>query len=827
MNDAELHARASELFVALRSRSPSQREEGLAEASREDPRLRAEVESLLEHDVLDATFSSRRSSHLREALSGERIGPYRIVRRIGRGSSGHVFLAEQSEPIQRRVAIKIVPEAALDPALAARFEVERRALETAEHPNIARILDAGRTDAGLPYLVMEYVEGEPLTAFCDRAGLPLEERLRLLLDVADAVQHAHQKGVVHRDLKPANVLVARVGERSIPVVLDFGIAKPVSGQLAEETPATSGLPIGTPSYMAPEQTGLGPVDTRADVYALGALAYELVCGRPPIDASGGSDDPLEVLQRIRTEIPRPASRVRQAAGYPSFGDRAPASLLSDLDALLAKALAKEPARRYPTAAAFAEDLRRAVRREPIEARAPTVGYRAARFVQRNRLLVAAGSLAAAALLVGVAGLSTGILRANRERAEAVLQSESQREINRFLKDDLLAQATPDRGGKDTKVLDLLHRASRTIDERFPTQPLVAASVHQTLGDAYAELGELDDAERHIERALDLRRLHAGANATDTVRSEISQASLLARRERFEAAESALRAVVVRARIVLGPDDRDLYAALNNLGVTLESLGRADDAVAVLEEALAGRRRILDPSDRDILETESNLALALDARGETERSLELLVAAYERAAAMQDSPKFSLLALANNVAATLQDLGREREAAPYLRRASDLAAEVLGPENPETLTIEANLASLQAKLGDPAGAITTYRHVLAARTAALGPEAPDSLLARHGYWEAVRQDCRPGEAAEGFADLASDVDRWLGPDHLLSAQTEASLARALFECGRRAEAIEPAELAAAKLEIALGKDHFRTRGARALLDRIRTGVPQAE
>jgi non-specific serine/threonine protein kinase/serine/threonine-protein kinase len=826
VNDAELHARASELFVALRARAPAGLEKGLAEAAREDPRLRAEIESLLAHDVRDATFDEGRPVGSPAADPGERIGPYRVVRRIGRGSSGHVFLAEQEEPIQRRVAIKVVPEAALDPALAARFEVERRALETAEHPNIARILDAGCTDGGLPYLVMEYVEGEPITAFCDRARLAIEGRLRLLLDVADAVQHAHQKGVVHRDLKPANVLVAKVGDRSIPVVLDFGIAKPVGGRLAEETPATSGLPIGTPSYMAPEQTGIGPVDTRADVYALGALAYELVSGRPPIDVSRGTGDPIEALQRIRTEVPRRVGQALRAGGSRS-GALPRRSLIDDLDALLARALEKEPARRYATVASFAEDLRRALRREPIEARAPTLSYRAARFVQRNRLLVAAGALVAAALLVGVAGLALGIRRARLERAEAVLQSESQRAINRFLTDDLLSQATPDRGGKDTKVLDLLHRASRTIGERFPTQPLVAASVHQTLGDAYAELGEFDDAERHIDRALELRRANAGANAPDTVRSEISRASLLARRERFDEAETALRPVVVRARIVLGPDDRDLYAALNNLGVTLESLGRADDAVHVLEEALAGRKRILDPSDRDILETESNLALALDARGETERSLALLIAAYERAAAMQDPPRFSLLALANNVAATLQDLGRDREAAPYLRRASDLAAEVLGPENPETLTIEANLASLQAKLGDPAAAVATYRQILAARTATLGPAAPDTLLARHGYWEAVREDCRPDEAAVGFAELASDVDRFLGADHLLSAQTEASLARALYESGRGAEALEPAELAAAKLEIALGPDHFRTRGARALVDRIRKGAPAAE
>ncbi|HEV8112405.1 MAG TPA: serine/threonine-protein kinase [Planctomycetota bacterium] len=813
MTDPDLHARASALFVALRDLSVGDRRKALRAAADEDPLLASEVESLLVHDVADGRdvadveWSADRL---------DRIGPYEILERIGRGSSGQVFLAEQHEPIHRRVAIKIVPEAALSAELAARFEVERRAMERTEHPNIARILDAGRTDGGLPYLVMEYVQGPPITTYCDQKGLSLLDRIRLVLDVADAVQHAHQCGVIHRDLKPGNILVASIQDRAIPCVLDFGIAKPVAGTFHADTPPTLGVPMGTPAYMAPEQTGLVGVDTRADVYALGAVLYELACGRPPVDASG---DPLEVLRRIRDAVPAPASRVRANA--------APASVLADLDAILAKALEKSRERRYATAAAFADDLRRLLRREPIEARAPTIGYRTARFVQRNRALVAAGALVAAACVLGILGLSIGLVQANRERAEALRQNESQREINRFLTEDLLAQASPDRAGADVTVLDLLHRASDTIDARFPTRPLVAASVHQALGEAFAELGSLEDAERHIDRALELRRASAGPDDPDTLRSEIARSSLIARAERFDEAEPALRECVARARTILGTDDRDLYTALNDLGVTLEGRGKPGDAVPVLEEALAGRKRVLGTVDRDVLTTQSNLALALDATGDVQRSLAMLLEALRTAEALPDPPRFTVLGLNNNVAATYQDLGREREAAPYLLKAGAMAADALGPDHPATLTIQANLASLEAKLGDPARAIELFEHVVAARTASIGAGATDTLIARHGYLEAVRAQCRYDEAAAGFAELLADVERELGEDDPLAAQTSLSLAKARFDAGRVAEALAPAEWAAFRLESLYGGDHFRASAARDLVARIRSGTPAGD
>ncbi|MCC6407702.1 MAG: serine/threonine protein kinase, partial [Planctomycetes bacterium] len=679
MSDAELHGRASELFLRLRQLPQAERSAALAAATSGDARLASEVASLLAHDLDFPLAPAARSFDYAAALPTT-IGPYRVLSRIGQGGSGQVFLAEQDSPIQRRVAIKVVPQAAANAELAARFEIEQRALESTDHPNITRVLDAGRTAEGLPYLVLNFVEGEPITDHCVRLGLSLERRVRLMLDVADAIQHAHQRGVIHRDIKPANVLVAELDGRSVPQVLDFGIAKPVSGAIAAESPPTLGLPMGTPAYMAPEQTWLGTVDTRADIYGLGALLYELATGRPPLAATG---DPVADLTRIRDVVPPLASRTRAANDPRAAPGPAPRALVADLDVVLGKALEKDPDRRYASVGALIDDLKRLLACEPIAARPPSTRYRAARFVERNRVLVGAALVAVAAVGLGVIGLVVGMLEARRQRAEALDQGDAQREINRFLTDDLLAAASPDREGEGATMRQVLDRASRHVDARFPGRPLIAAAVHHALGEAYAELGAFDDAERHLARAVELRRAHAGAQSADTLRSEIAAASLLARRERPREAEAALVPLIERARTELGPDDPVLYTALNDLGIALETIDQNDRAIVVLEEALAGRRRLLGPDDFLVATTLNNLAQAHDLKGDSEGSLERLREALRIVESSPEPARLTLLGLCNNIGATLQDLERNADAEPYLRRAATIAADVLGPDHEGT------------------------------------------------------------------------------------------------------------------------------------------------
>lgn len=833
MSDAELHRRASAMFLRLRTLPETERRAIIDRDLADDAPLRAEVLALLEHDLPDELMADN-GEHACEAMQSaptfdggasvlelpawfgqlpERIGPYRVLGRLGHGGSGHVFLGEQDQPIRRKVAIKVVPQAAVNPELAARFDVERRALECTEHPNIARVLDAGHTAEGLPYLVMDYVAGEVLTDYCRRHGLSLVERIELVLEIADALQHAHQRGVVHRDIKPANVLVVEVDGRPTPRVLDFGIAKPVSSALKAESPVTAGLPIGTPSYMAPEQTGTHPVDIRADVYALGAVLYELVAGRPPLELSG---DSLTMLRRIREEVPPPASRARRGE---SSRESARAGFVHDLDCILARALEKSPDRRYATMSAFADDLRRLLRLEPIEARRPTWRYRAARFAQRNRALVASAAAIVLFASLGIVGLTVGLVQAHQHRLEAIRQGEAQREINRFLTDDLLGSAMPDELGSEVSARDLLDRASARIDHRFDGRPRIAAILHETVAAAYAELGLYDEGEKHIERALWLWRDTVGSNAPETVRAEIGVGSLLVRRQQNDEAEAALTAAIDRARVILGPEDPKLYTALNDLGVVYITVGRADEAVAVLREALMGRTRLLGPLHRDVLISTGNLAYAYDESGDTERALRMMKECLRIAEALPETPQMTLLTLHNNLGATYLDLQDHDAAAPYLSRAVELAEQVLGNAHPSTLTIRGNLAGLQAKIGDPESAAATYLDIANKRAEAFGPDAADTLTARYGYCNALRLMRRFEEAGEAFEQLHRDITRALGPEHWLAAQTEASLARCLLDSGRTDEALPLARNAEAALARVFGMDHHRTRSATEIITEI--------
>lgn len=807
MSERDLHERASEVFLAVRGLAEPERGRRLDEMTRGDPALRAEAASLLVHDVEGADEPP-------EPPAPSTIGAYRVVSRLGRGGGGYVLLGEQSEPVRRRVAIKVAPYATVDPDAAARFEFERRALEQTEHPNIARILDAGRTPEGLPYIVMEYVEGEPITAYCERRALGVRDRIGLMLDVAGAAQHAHQRGVIHRDLKPGNILVSDASGKPSVRVLDFGIAKAIVTHARAEIAPTAGLPIGTPDYMAPEQTGGRAVDIRADVYALGAVLYELIAGRTPVETGA---DPWEAMRRIREESPPPASRASAKR------HDAPRSLLADLDCVLAKALEKDPDRRYPTVASLADDLERVLHGEAIGARGPTLSYRAARFVGRNRALVASGAVIALAATLGVAGLAIGLREADAQRREATTQRDAQREINRFLTEDLLAAASADREGQHATALDLLRSASRRVETRFSQRPEIAAAIHHTLGGAYMELGEYDDAQTHFARAHEIRRASAGPHAPDTVRSEVALAGLLGARQMYVEAEPALLAAVERARLILGAGDPALYAALNDLGVVYESLDRAREAVGLLREALEGRERLLGSQDPLVLVTTSNLAQAYDRAGDPERSLAVMLDALRIAEAMPEAPRMTLLGLHNNIGATMQDLAREQDAAPHLRVAADLAYEALGAEHPATLTIRANLAGLEAKIGNPLRAAELYEEIVKVQESVFGADALSTLTARYGRWNALRLADRPAEAAAGFAGLLVDMARVLGDAHWLTNQTRVTLARVLLDSGRAGEAIGHAERGLEHLLALYGPEHSRAQTASQLVEEIRLSL----
>ncbi|MBX3362021.1 MAG: serine/threonine protein kinase [Phycisphaeraceae bacterium] len=824
MNVREFHQRVSDEFVRIRALTREARPGELDMLAQENKALADEVRSLLAYDdtshacgtdaptVDPADSETVGSSHggsPRPAGLPENIGPYRILDRIGSGGSGLVLLAEQHEPVRRRVAIKIVPHAAISQELAARFEFERRALEKTDHPNIARILDAGRTAEGLPYLVMDYVEGVAITEHCRRHALDLRERIDLMLAVADAVQHAHQRGVIHRDLKPANILVARSGGRDTPRVLDFGIAKPIPELFGESTPQTLGLPIGTPAYMAPEQASGGPIDTRADVYALGAVLYELACGRPPVPTGGAM---LDVLRRIRDEVPEPVSRVR-ARDQDRFGsDHPPRWLLDDLDCVLARSLEKSAERRYATVSDFAQDLSRILRSEPIEARPPTIRYRAVSFARRRKGLVLSLGVACAAITLGFLGLWLGFLEADRQRTEAVRQTEALAEVNRFLNDDILAQASPFKEGASITVLESLDKAASKIDQRLGSRPDIAAAIHATLGMSYSELDALDKARVHLERSLELSAAIPNHDRKNLLRSRIVIASLACKAQDFRRCRADLEELLPIAERELGPDDPWLYRMLNDLGVAYESLDMGRESVAALTRSLEGRKRLLGETDDYVLVTAANLALAYDRVGDTERSLAMLIEALDIAEALPSVAPIIPLGLSNNIGATLLDLRRESEAVVYLRRAERLATIHLPAESHGVLSIRGNLAGLENKLGNHDRALELYRTTFDAQQRVLGADTLDTHSSRYGIANSLYLSGQLEAAVAAHAALLPDSIRVHGDTHWFTAQVRQSLALALKDAGRPEEALPHARLASEHLTLHYGPDHERTRVA---------------
>jgi len=460
-----------------------------------------------------ATLSQ--ASEEADSQAGASIGPYRVVRLLGRGGMGAVYLAEQEQPIRRQVALKVVRAELETRSLLARFEAERQSLARMSHPGIAQVYDAGQA-GGLPYFAMEYVDGLPLTDHCDARRLDLSARLELFIEVCAAVQHAHQKGVIHRDLKPSNLLVADASGRAQPKVIDFGIAKAVSGRLTDHTLVTElGLVVGTPEYMSPEQAEMGEagIDTTTDIYSLGVVLYELLTGTLPHDPKSLRGAGLPGLARAirEQEAPRPSNRVTGlgARATTVAGQRhtdAPSlrrQLSGDLDWIVLKAMEKDRARRYASASELAEDIRRHLRDEPVLAGPPGAAYRIRKFVARHRAAVTAAALVAVALVAGIALATTGLVRARRAEAEAVRQrtaaeAETRKAtaVSDFLK-DMLASADPHNAGRDVRVADVLKRAAEKADSAYAGEPALEAAVRDTIGTTFQSLGDLPSAEKHL------------------------------------------------------------------------------------------------------------------------------------------------------------------------------------------------------------------------------------------------------------------------------------------------------------------------------------------
>jgi eukaryotic-like serine/threonine-protein kinase len=509
--------RIQEIFArALVKKSPADREKYLAEACRGDPELRREIESLLRAGEQAGNFLGQTvrvpAADFVTERTGTMIGRYKLLQKIGEGGFGAVYMAEQTEPVQRKVAVKIIKAGMDTREVIARFEAERQALALMDHPNIARVLDAGATEAGRPYFVMELVNGIPITEYCDRGQLSTADRLHLFIKVCHAVQHAHQKGIIHRDLKPNNVLVTLHDGEPVPKVIDFGIAKALGQKLTEKTLFTAFQHmIGTPAYMSPEQAELSglDIDTRADIYSLGVLLYELLTGETPFDTDTWRQAALDEIRRIirETEPPKPSTRLqtlgnklaevaRRRQTEPMALKR---SVRGDLDWIVMKALEKDRRRRYETPDAFAGDVARHLGNEPVLASSPSVPYLLGKFARRHKAGLAVSATLLSLMLAGAAVSTWQAVRATRaERTQSLLrqQAEQARANERQLR--LQAEAREKimqaeafvRNGSPDEADRVMQTVSPLLDELNASN---AAAIYFALGDWHARQAQWKEA----------------------------------------------------------------------------------------------------------------------------------------------------------------------------------------------------------------------------------------------------------------------------------------------------------------------------------------------
>ena len=628
---------------------------------------------------------------------GSRVGPYTLREVIGEGGMGLVFVAEQSSPVRRKVALKVIKPGMDSRQVVARFEAERQALALMDHPNIATVLDAGATDEGRPYFVMELVKGVTLTDYCDANRLPVRGRLGLFLQVCAAVQHAHQKGVIHRDLKPSNVLVTVHDGAAVVKVIDFGVAKAVGAALTDGTLDT-GLTqlVGTPVYMSPEQAGGGgrDVDTRADVYALGVVLYELLTGTTPFEGSRLRSKGLEEFRRaVREEEPaRPSERLStlDATARSTLADRRGADprrltgeVRRDLDWVAMRCLEKDRERRYESAAALAADVRRYLADEPVEARRPTAGYRLRKFVRRNRPQVIAGGLVVVTLVGGVIGTTLGLVRANR-----AAEAERQARLGAVKQQERAEQAA-----EAERIARLDAVEQRELAERAADQ------------ERRAKL-DADAKRREAERNLAFAK-----KGNDILGSVFEALNPQADYKAVADLRNALRDNLTKAvRDLEGSalgDPREVAAMQERLGLSLLGLGDAPLAIEVLQKALGTNKALFGPDHPSTLANMNNLARTYRYGGQFAKAVLLHEQAMERMNAKLGPDHPSTLANMGNLASAYRAGGQLAKAVPLFEQAMEGMKAKLGPDHPSTLNSMNNLATSYAEAKQGGKAVVTF------------------------------------------------------------------------------------------------------------------------
>jgi len=570
---------------------------------------------------------------------GTKVGHYKLLEKIGEGGCGVVLLAEQEEPVRRRVAVKVIKLGMDTREVVARFEAERQALALMDHPNISRVLDAGATDSGRPYFVMELVRGIPITRYCDEHRLNLNARLTLFIQVCHAVQHAHQKGIVHRDLKPSNILVTVHDGIAVPKVIDFGIAKATQGRLTDSTLFTALEQfMGTPAYMSPEQAEMNSndVDTRSDIYSLCVLLYELLTGCTPFDSKEIAKLGLDAVRRtIREQVPaKPSARVGTLAPARALTiaekrgtdpGRLRGTLRGDLDWVVLRCLEKERSRRYETANGLAMDIDRYLHNEAVVARPPNAIYLLRKLILRNKAAFIGSCAFLAALLAGLAFSIASLRREQKARMQADTAAARSSEVARFMRDMLAGVGPQVALGRDTRMLrEILDETVERLPRELRDQPAVEADLRETLGNVYRDLGEYHNATLMHETVLQMRRQIYGPNNSAVAKAMANLGETYARAHRLAEAETMLRDSLAMRQELFGRNDAVVLATQAQLANVLREDGKPTGSLP--EHSGAGEPPQL-PIDRPVrqpLPSTATVDAAVSPSGAEDRLLAIRV-----------------------------------------------------------------------------------------------------------------------------------------------------------------------------------------------------------